>query len=432
VHAVVVLLIAGASPAFPQATAAGTWRADGVGSPFPWELVLRVTEQQVTGLVSACPRAPSEVTEVHQSGNELSFRCTRDDRAGTIAFTATLEGDQMTIEWRLPSGENTSAAVASLANSALYGSSAPARFTVRRIPDGDLAKAADQLARRVRGAEFSDTITLDDDNMRMLGTIFIPETVKRVRVVIVAFRWGSGSLVYADEAIRKMCEILDAALLLADFATVITPTNSSPRHDGAASLLVLLDRLAQDSHHPELRVAPLVLFGHSAAASLPGIFAATYPGRVVAFVRYHAGMLAVLGGDVQLLSGIPALFLIQQGDDGYDNVPPTWRSREYWRSGRAASAPWTYVLDPTADHGSEEALRSANRLLIPWLTAVVRQRLPEKGASLRPLPDTTGWLGDIDTGEIAPYSQFLGQRTAATWLPDEAAARGWQAIAAVK
>ena len=95
------------------------------------------------------------------------------------------------------------AAVASLASSALFGSAAPARFTLRRSPDGDLAKAADQLARRVRGAEVSDTITLVDDNMRMLGTIFIPETVKRVRVVVVVFRWGSGSLVYADEAIRS-------------------------------------------------------------------------------------------------------------------------------------------------------------------------------------------------------------------------------------
>ena len=81
--------------------------------------------------------------------------------------------------------------------------------------------------------------------MRMLGTVFIPEAVKRIRVAVVVFRWGSGSLVYADAAIRKMCETLDAALLLADYATVTTPTNSSPRHDGAVPLLVMLDRLAQ-------------------------------------------------------------------------------------------------------------------------------------------------------------------------------------------
>lgn len=386
----------------------------------------------MTGVVSACPRVPAEISDVRQSGNELSFTCARDDRSGIIALSATLAGDRMTIDWRLPSGESNAAAIASLSSSALFGGSAPTRFIVRRIPDGDLAKSADQLAGRVPGAEFSDTVTLMDDNMRMLGTVFIPEAVKRIRVVVVAFRWGSGSLVYADAAIRKMCETLDAALLLADYATVTTPTNNSPRHDGAAALLVMLDRLAQESRHEELKEAPLVLVGHSAAASLPGIFAATYPGRVVAFVRYHAGMLAVLGGDVRVLSGIPALFLIQQGDDGYDNVPPTWRSREYWRSGRAAAAPWTYVMDPTADHGSAEALRTAERLLIPWLTAVVHQRLPRNGASLRPLPDNAGWLGDLDTGQIAPYSQFSGSKSAASWLPDEAAARGWQAIFGAK
>ena len=431
-YAVAVFLIAATSPAFAQVTAAGTWRVEGVGAPFPWELVLRTTGSQVTGVVSACPRAPSEISEVRQVGNELSFKCTRDDRSGTIAFSAKRAGEQMTIDWRLPPGEDHSAAVASLASSALFGGSAPAHFTVRRSPDGELAKTADQLARRVRGAEFSDAVTRVEDDMRMLGTIFIPETVRSIRVVVVAFRWGSGSLVYADAAIRKMCETLDAALLLADYATVTTPTNNSPRHDGAELLLVMLDRLAQESRHPELTDAPLVLVGHSAAASLPGIFAATNPGRVVAFVRYHAGMLAVLGGDIQTLGGIPALFMIQQGDDGYDNVPPTWRSRDYWRGGRAASAPWTYVMDPTADHGSEEALRTANRLLIPWLTSVIHQRLPVNGAALRPLPDNGGWLGDLDTGGVAPYSQFPGSRTAATWLPNEAAARAWQAVAGAK
>jgi hypothetical protein len=72
----------------------------------------------------------------------------------------------MTIDWRLPSGESTEAAIASLSSSALFGGSAPTRFIVRRFPDGDLAKSADQLAGRVRGAEFSDTVTLIDDNMR--------------------------------------------------------------------------------------------------------------------------------------------------------------------------------------------------------------------------------------------------------------------------
>ena len=90
--AIVALLITSASPAFAQATLAGTWRADGVGAPFPWELVLRTAGSHVTGVVSACPRVPAEISDVRQSGNELSFTCARDDRSGIIALSATLRG----------------------------------------------------------------------------------------------------------------------------------------------------------------------------------------------------------------------------------------------------------------------------------------------------------------------------------------------------
>ena len=279
------VLFATCASTYAQTRPTGTWQADG-----GWEVVLGADGSQVTGMVGECPRTGSEILDGRIDGNKITFKCNRDDRFGAIAFTGTINGDEIALTWQLPSGENSAAAVRSLANSPMFGGSTRSRFTVRRVPDGDLAKTAAEMALRVRGVEFSAAVNIQKDNLRVIGTLFLPQRVSSVRVVVVAFRWGSGSQFYPNPEVRKLAETIDAALLLTDFATITTPTNYSPRHDGADGLLMLLQHLAQESGHRELRDAPLVLWGHSAATSLPGTFAGVYPNRVIAMVRERRGM----------------------------------------------------------------------------------------------------------------------------------------------
>ena len=44
---------------------------------------------------------------------------------------------------------------------------------------------------------------------------------------------------------------------------------------------------------------------------------------------------------------------------------------------------------------------------------------------LRALRIQDGWLGDINTGRIAAYSQFQGEKSTASWFPNEEVAEAW-------
>ena len=91
-------------------------------------------------------------------------------------------------------------------------------------------------------------------------------------------------------------------------------------------------------------------------------------------------------------------------------------------------APWTFAIEPDATHGDPKDLEKAIKLMVPWITAVVRQRLGPNGAALKPINDATAWLGNNQTGEVAPFGTFAGSKPEAVWLPDEASAQGWRYV----
>jgi hypothetical protein len=62
---------------------------------------------------------------------------------------------------------------------------------------------------------------------------------------------------------------------------------------------------------------------------------------------------------------------------------------------------------------------------------MIRLRLPKdcdpsKGpVKLLPIDNAQGWLGDIKTGEVAPYTMFPGRTSEASWFPNEETAKAW-------
>jgi hypothetical protein len=87
-----------------------------------------------------------------------------------------------------------------------------------------------------------------------------------------------------------------------------------------------------------------------------------------------------------------------------------------------------FAIDPAATHSSEERFVFNHVLMIPWIEAVLRQRLEPGSTRLRAVTDDSGWLGNNQSGEIAPHARFRGAKEVASWLPDEIAARGWQTV----
>jgi hypothetical protein len=133
------------------------------------------------------------------------------------------------------------------------------------------------------------------------------------------------------------------------------------------------------------------------------------------------------GGEVPFMTRVPALFLVG-GKDTATGAPGGWTTgfdgaRALWQFGRSGRGPWTFAVDPEADHASMAALERSNALTIPWIAAVVRLRLGPD-ATLSQVVDTSGWTGSIETGEVVRASSV----TTGSWLPDEESVSAWRAL----
>jgi hypothetical protein len=151
------------------------------------------------------------------------------------------------------------------------------------------------------------------------------------------------------------------------------------------------------------------------------MLAATQPGRVLGFIRYHSGPI---GGDIAVLDKVPCLLI----SSATDKTAPPAAAEGLWRKGRATGAPWTFAVRERAEHGEVRDLEPAAPLMTAWTVAVVRQRLGTNGSTLRDVTLVPGWLGDNRTGTIVSSDTFDGDRVQASWLPDEATARAWKAL----
>ena len=419
------ILLATCMPAQAQTGVTGTWRAEGLGNQPGWELFLSGDGPELKGRVNHCSTtgpANDEIYDLDVSGNIITFKCTSNDRWRTLTLTGTIKGDQITFAWQKtvrPSGFD-------YATDPRFGASAAPQFTVDRVPDGELAKRAQD---GVLGKVFAAAVNLPPENVKARGTLFVPQRAVRVRAVIVAIEFGLGTRLFEAAPWLKLSETLEAALLLVQ-VTSIGPraltglfTAGVPDASGAAALPPLLQRLAQESGHEEVSDAPLLFWGHSGGGNVATTYAGRLPERTLAFVRYHSG--TGLNGDLSVVSKIPALFLVGGRDDGPIFIDGAER---LWKSGRVVGAPWTLAIDPDATHGGEEHLKKAEDLTFPWITAVVRQRLSADGGGLRAVNDGSAWLGNNRTGEAAAYGTFPGSKSEASWLPDELSARGWRAL----
>jgi hypothetical protein len=165
----------------------------------------------------------------------------------------------------------------------------------------------------------------------------------------------------------------------------------------------------------------LLLWGGSAGASFGTTFAELYPERTVTFIRYHAHLRG-LSPNMRVLKDIPALLIAGAKDE----TAGTEDAETLWKNGRSAGAPWTFAIEPGATHRDKQILVSSQELIIPWIAAVLRQRLQPGSMRLRPVTEDSGWLGNNHSAEVAPYATFpKGQ---ASWLPDEVTARGWRTV----
>jgi len=289
----------------------------------------------------------------------------------------------------------------------------------------------DETQTSASSGEFAAAVHVPGSQITVEGVLFLPANVARARGVISIIDWSLAPALFTDTEWKALSEELQSCLLLVTIRTDdpeewSRPTDEQPVRNaavgGADGLLLLLEHLAEQSGHPELRSARLLLWGQSAAGGFAMTFATEHPSRTIGFVRYHSH-LRELPVDIETAARIPALFLAGETDE----TAGVADSEALWRRGRALGAPWTFGIEPEAAHRSPEKLKDAYRVAIPWVAAVFRQRLGPD-ADLRPISDRSGWLADLHDGSVSSYASFHGNAREASWLPDEATAQGWRIV----
>lgn len=257
--------------------------------------------------------------------------------------------------------------------------------------------------------------------------LWIPPTCGRVHGVVVAQNNMEEISILENPKFR-------AALAKMNFAEiwVAPPFDHLFRFNAGAGETFddLINRLADESGYPELKFAPVVPMGHSAAASWPYYFAAWNPGRTLA-------ALSVSGQWPYFRSPVFAPDI--WGNRNIDFVPSLETMGEYeaannWsREGLRERQehplmPLSMLANPGQGHFATTSAKV--EYLALYLKKAVEYRVPKNWDATAPPqlipidPTKTGWLVDkwrqdqAPTASPAPVGEYRGDPKQAFWFFD--------------
>jgi hypothetical protein len=269
------------------------------------------------------------------------------------------------------------------------------------------------------------SVVSSETNDHPRAFLWIPENCRQVRAVVVGQHNMSEEDLFNRPAFRNEMTKLGIAMVW------VTPAIDMifDFHNGAGEKFQgMLNDLAQISGYTELRFAPVVPIGHSAAASYPWNFGAWSPQRTLAMISLH--------GDAPLTrltgSGRPNP---DWGNRNIDGVPGLMIEGEYeWWEERVQpaldykmkhpKAPVSFLCD--AGHGHFDVSEELVAYIRLFLKKAVQYRLPKTApldgpVSLKPVGTEKGWLKErwrkdqLVFTRIPPRSKFPVKVTVVAW-----------------
>jgi dienelactone hydrolase len=188
------------------------------------------------------------------------------------------------------------------------------------------------------------------------------------------------------------------------------------------ALLDALTSLSKRSQHPEIATAPLLLWGMSAGGQFNYEFVAWKPERVLAFVVNKGGIYysALLP---QAARNVPGLLFV----GGKDLEFRTNTIAGLFAVNRRAGALWAFAEEPSAAH----VVGRSRDMALLFFEDALPLRLGSSPGSLRPIPESSGFLGDLKAKTFQKQNGAAPNYPTA-WLPTERLARAWQALVTEK
>jgi dienelactone hydrolase len=202
---------------------------------------------------------------------------------------------------------------------------------------------------------------------------------------------------YSDPEVLAFAEKNDLAMVLARQCPAARTAEKGemdmyPEHGLGRSLFTALDALGQQSGHPELGKAKLIVLGFSGTGAYFGHFVAYDPDRVLAAVLTNPGQTDPDNIDKIKLDakGVVVPELIIAG--GRDAVGGVVKPYAFYDHHRMQGAPWVYLVQNNIPHC---CINNTKSFMIDWLQAVVDARRPDPDKPLLPMRLNSGWHGSI-------------------------------------
>ena len=258
--------------------------------------------------------------------------------------------------------------------------------------------------------------------------LWIPPDCERVRGVVVAQHNMEEISILENPKFR-------AALAEMNFAEIwVAPffDHEFRFNEGAGETFgLMVDALADESGYAELKFAPVVPVGHSAAASWPYYFAAWNPGRTLAalsvsgqwpYVRDKNYAPDIWGA--RSVDFVPCLETMGEYESAND-----WSREGLWERQQHPRMPLSMLANPAQGHFASHDAKVAYLAL--YLKKAVQYRVPKNWDATAPPklipidPTKTGWLVDKwrrdqkPTAPAAPVGRYAGDPKQAFWIFDE-------------
>jgi hypothetical protein len=276
-------------------------------------------------------------------------------------------------------------------------------------------------------------ITYDHESRRPAGTgsqagqfrCYLADDLQTVRGILVLTPGSNmDGRTAVDEAVwQSLAAKHRLALVACFFSESLTGVDYDIAFKGSGQLLLdAIDAFADQSRHPEMKNLPLVLWGFSAGGEFNYSFTSWKPDRVIAFVVNKVEDFQSYSGEwTPPMLKVPGIYFF-----GGKDVDRRIRAvTEGFQRGRARGALLCLLPDKNAGH----AIGNSIQMAIPFLDAVIGQRLTDSGV-LKDISPQSGWLGNLSTGEVSPASTYAGKKETASWLPDKASAFKWKELLA--
>ncbi len=185
------------------------------------------------------------------------------------------------------------------------------------------------------------------------------------------------------------------------------------------ALLNAVNTFATRSKHPELATAPFLLWGMSAGGQFNYEFTAWKPERVAAFVVNKGGIYysALVSPEARAVPGI--LFI-----GGKDLESRIWTVSGLFALNRRGGALWALANEPGAGH----IVGQSRDVAITFYEDILPMRLGGPNGALKPIPEKTGYTGDLKTMMFTAIGDSKVPTEPNSWLPTERVARAWQTM----